>query len=117
MLKEIGFDIEEFGNNSFILRAMPSFLINDSPKELLTDLISELSSDEIKKQPDKKRDRINKFIACHGAVKAGDKLSSSEIAGLIKDLYKTTNPTTCPHGRPTMIKIGKENLEKMFERR
>ena len=116
LLLELGFDIAEFGNKTYILRALPAFLAKESPKELLNNLISELGNDEYKNQPDKNRDRINKFLACHGAVKAGDSLSISEIQGLIKDLYKTQNPTTCPHGRPTMVRIGKNSLEKMFER-
>lgn len=116
LIKELGFDLEEFGKDSFILRAVPSFLLKESPKEILADMISELANEEIKKQPDKKRDRINKFIACRGAVKAGDKLTISEIQGLIRDLYKTENPATCPHGRPTMVRFGKSSLEKIFER-
>jgi DNA mismatch repair protein MutL len=56
-------------------------------------------------------------MACHGAVKAGDRLSTEEMNGLLRDLYKTINPLTCPHGRPTMVKLTQADLEKMFGRR
>ncbi|MBI5701265.1 DNA mismatch repair endonuclease MutL [Candidatus Saganbacteria bacterium] len=115
-IKEMGFDIEIFGKDSFILRSVPSFISLESPKEIFTDLISEFKDKEYKNQPEKRKERMNKYLACRGAVKAGDKLEIGEIQGLIRDLYLTSNPLTCPHGRPTMVRLTKENFEKMFGR-
>ena len=115
--KRLGFEIEPFGKDSFIVRMVPSILMKASTKEIITDIITELKSGEFKNQPEKKKDKLNKMIACKGAIKAGDKLSQIEMQNLIKDLYKTENPLTCPHGRPTMVRITKKTLEKMFQRR
>ena len=56
------------------------------------------------------------MMACKAAVKAGDKLSYAEMNALLKELYGTSNPTTCPHGRPTLVRISRSELEKMFGR-
>ena len=111
-LKSLGFEIESFGKDNFLLRSTPSILTGTAPKEVLLDLIPELSS-----PLEQKQERILKFMACHGAVKAGDKLSREEMDHLIRDLYKTQNPLTCPHGRPTMIKFSQADLEKLFLRK
>lgn len=116
LLKSFGFILEGFGRNSFIARSVPIFIVSEKLPDVLSTLASELK-DEAKLEADKKKDRINKFIACRGAVKAGDKLESDEMRTLIKDLYKTQNPMTCPHGRPIIIKIGKGELEKLFKRK
>ncbi|OGC06552.1 hypothetical protein A2526_02265 [candidate division WOR-1 bacterium RIFOXYD2_FULL_36_8] len=117
ILKQLGFQIECFGKNTYIIRSIPAVLSNINSKELFTDLISEFKTGEHKTQPEKQRDRLNKIMACRGAIKAGDKLNQEEINRLIKDLYKTENPLTCPHGRPTIVRITKDDLEKMFGRK
>jgi DNA mismatch repair protein MutL len=63
-----------------------------------------------------KQENIRKLIACHSAIKAGDKLTAQEMNQLIRDLFATENPATCPHGRPTMLRISKEDLDKKFDR-
>ncbi|NQU18311.1 MAG: DNA mismatch repair endonuclease MutL [Candidatus Saganbacteria bacterium] len=103
----LGFELEVFGKDSFILRAVPSILGKGSARALLEDL-------ELGKE--KAREKVWKLIACHGAIKAGDKLETEEINQLIRDLYKTANPLTCPHGRPTMIRFQEKDLEKLFGR-
>jgi len=115
-LRNIGFDIEEFGNNSYILRSVPAIAAKSSAKQMLTDILSELQNLGKSAQLEIKQENIRKLIACHSAIKAGDKLSVQEMNQLIKDLYKTENPLTCPHGRPTMIKVTEEELEKRFGR-
>ncbi len=115
-LKGYGFEIEEFGNNSYIIRSVPVLSAKTSPKQLLADLISDLGNLGKSSQLEIKKENVRKLIACHSAIKAGDKLTVEEMNQLIRDLYTTENPLTCPHGRPTMIKIGKEELEKRFGR-
>jgi len=106
-IKSLGFDLEVFGRDSFLLRSVPSFLGKGSARALLEDL-------ELGKE--KSREKVLKLMACHGAIKAGDKLSTDEINQLIRDLYKTENPLTCPHGRPTIIKFSEADLAKLFKR-
>lgn len=115
-LRHLDFDIEEFGNNSFILRSVPAISGKINPKQLLTDIISEIQELGKSVQLEVKQEKILKIIACHSAIKAGDKLTVSEMNQLITDLYTTQNPTTCPHGRPTMIRIKEEELAKKFGR-
>jgi len=112
-LAGLGFEIEEFGGNSFLIRSVPQVITRVPPREVLSDILTELSDSALKD----KQTAILKLMACHGAVKAGDRLSVDEMNGLLRDLYKTTNPLTCPHGRPTMVKLTQADLEKMFGRR
>jgi DNA mismatch repair protein MutL len=115
-LHNLGFEIEEFGNNSYIVRSVPTVAAKGCAKQLLLDLISELQNLGKSAQLEIKQENMRKLIACHGAIKAGDKLTPQEMNQLIKDLYTTDNPLTCPHGRPTMIRVTEEELVKQFRR-
>jgi len=115
-LAGLGFDLEEFGNDSFILRAVPAVATRAAAKQLLADILAELQSLGRSAQLEIKRENIRKLIACHSAIKAGDALTAQEMNQLIRDLYSTDNPLTCPHGRPTMVRIGQEELKKRFAR-
>jgi DNA mismatch repair protein MutL len=115
-LNGLGFDLEEFGNNTYIVRAVPAAAVKTSVKGLLIDLVSELQTLGKSAQLEIKQENIRKLIACHSAIKAGDKLTAQEMNQLIRDLYSTENPLTCPHGRPTMMRISEEELNKRFGR-
>ncbi|OGC25649.1 hypothetical protein A2291_04465 [candidate division WOR-1 bacterium RIFOXYB2_FULL_42_35] len=115
-LKSLGFDLEEFGANSYLMRSVPASAVKSSAKQLVMDIIAELQSLGKSAQLETKQENIRKTIACKAAVKAGDKLSRAEMSGLIRDLYSTQNPLTCPHGRPTIIKITEDELKKHFKR-
>lgn len=117
ILKELGFEMEVFGSNTFMVRSVPSILSKEPLKETILDLLSEIKNEGSKTKTEEVKDRINKYMACRGAVKAGDKLETSEIEQLISDLYKTENPMTCPHGRPTMVRINKDTMEHLFGRK
>jgi len=112
--KDLGFDIEHFGGNSFILRTVPSYFKGDF-KSTIDELLNVLE-EERKSKSGKNKDKMLKLIACHSAIKAGDKLSNQEIRRLISDLFKTENPLTCPHGRPTMVKFSDHDFQKLFGR-
>ncbi|HHT50215.1 MAG TPA: DNA mismatch repair endonuclease MutL [Eubacteriaceae bacterium] len=114
-LKKLGYDIEEFGNNSILLRSVPIILGKPQNEDNLFELIdylSQLKKVNISQEIDQKL--ISK--ACKSAVKAFDKLENKEIKRLIKDLANTENPYTCPHGRPTIVKISSYELERLFKR-
>jgi len=113
----LGFEIENFGGNTFMVHAVPGFLssedIDDVIKGVLDDILNE-------KNPGKmqgKSEEILTYMACRSAVKFGDSLSLDEIQGLLKELEKLERQYTCPHGRPTMIKLTMSELEKMFGRK
>ncbi|MGB9612999.1 MAG: DNA mismatch repair endonuclease MutL [Candidatus Margulisiibacteriota bacterium] len=115
-LHALGFEIEEFGVNSFIVRALPTFFTKINTKQLIIDLIGELYEIGKSAQIEVVQEKIKKVIACHSAIKAGEKLSSAQMLQLIKDLFATKNPSTCPHGRPTMIRLTEKDLAKKFKR-
>jgi DNA mismatch repair protein MutL len=115
-LKGLGFDIEDFGNNSHIIRSVPAVSAKAAPKQLLTDIVSDLGSLGRSSQAEEQKEKVRKLVACHSAIKAGDKLTTQEMNQLIKDLYASENPLTCPHGRPTMVKITEAELRKRFGR-
>jgi DNA mismatch repair protein MutL len=115
-LNSLGFDLELFGSNSYILRAVPVVSSKVPARQLLLDIIADIEAAGKSPQIEIRRENIRKYVACHSAIKAGDKLTQSEMDRLIKDLYATENPLTCPHGRPTMVRLTEEELQKRFGR-
>ena len=114
-LLKLGFEIEHFGGNTFIVNAVPAHFPQQNITGMLLDILDELRDAPLgTKRMDEAK--IAK-IACKAAVKARDHLSQSEITRLLEELAKTELPYTCPHGRPTMINISFKELEKRFGRR
>lgn len=111
-LRDYGFIIEDFGTNSIVVRGIPPILTKRDAEDAIRE-IAQLGPKSI----EEKRDELIKLISCKGAIKAHQKLSQFEMEKLIMDLLRCENPYTCPHGRPTMIKIKNEDLEKMFKRK
>ncbi|MBU5437625.1 DNA mismatch repair endonuclease MutL [Tissierella sp. MSJ-40] len=114
LYNKLGFDIEEFGSSSIIIRGVPLVFGKPNIKNLFFDILDNLKQD-IKSNYEMKIEKIMK-IACTKAVKGGDSLSNIEIESLINQLNKCENPHSCPHGRPTMIEITKKDMEKKFLR-
>lgn len=112
--KTLGFDLEEFDSSSYALRGVPFLFGKPNARKLLIDLLDNLGND-LKSSYDTRLDKMMK-LACSSAIKGGDKISSIEINALLKDLAKCDNPLSCPHGRPTVIEIGKKEIEKQFLR-
>ena len=113
-LKMLGFDIESFGGNSCIVRAVPPELDFSDPAASIYDLFEKLSNEQRLGDP---FDRVLATVACHSSVRAGKKLSLPEMKRLILDLGETSLPRTCPHGRPTLVQIEIEKIERQFLRR
>lgn len=113
-IKKLGYEIELFGNNSFIIKGVPSILEFNDSKSFIEEVIDHLSSEKITEQ----KEQIEKIItkACKKAVKAHDHLDIKEIKHMISLLSKTNNPFSCPHGRPVFIKLSEQDIEKMFKR-
>ncbi|MFQ5456465.1 MAG: DNA mismatch repair endonuclease MutL [Nitrospirota bacterium] len=116
-LKKIGLEIEEFGENSFIIRAIPAIGCFGSLQKLVIDIINELAQFEKNMSYEERIKKIISSFACHGAVRANHVLNKEEITRLIEDLLKTDMPYTCPHGRPIAIRFTIEELEKRFYRK
>ncbi|MBQ6283135.1 MAG: DNA mismatch repair endonuclease MutL [Bacilli bacterium] len=116
ILRDIGFDIEEFGISSFIIRSHPIWLPKGN-EELAIKKILELIVEK-EKNFDKQRfnDRVAATVACKASIKANDAISIEEMEVLVNKLRQCKNPYTCPHGRPTIIFYSNYELEKLFKR-
>ena len=118
LFKKIGFDIENFGGSTILVRAVPPILstrlVSTAVLDLL-DQLGELASNEIDML--KMQDDALIMLSCRSAVKAGDKLTMAEMISLIKELSQAKHPFNCPHSRPIIIKMSKSELESRFHRR
>ena len=115
-LEEFGFRISEFGPDSFAVTAVPIVLGRLEDPRMVHDIISDILSEGKIKEETGIFERVTKSIACRSAIKAGADCSSSQMENLIKQLFMTRNPYTCPHGRPTMVSFNRQELDKLFRR-
>lgn len=115
MLNKIGFVFEDFGNNSIIIRGIPYLLEGCSPKDVFLELADKIFS-SLKPVATPLADEIIHTIACKAAIKANRKLNDSEVTRLLEELASAGSRYTCPHGRPTVIRLTKYEIEKMFKR-
>lgn len=115
LLERLGFEIEEFGINTYALRAVPYIFDEPGNLSFFTEIIDKLSEKNINNLYDTKYDAIAS-ISCKAAVKGNDRLSYAEAQELINRLLKLENPFTCPHGRPTIIEMSRYEIEKKFKR-
>ncbi len=119
MLNELGIRISLFGDKSFKIEEVPALISKADISKLIEDLISDLNSDKIGKEADSfkdLKDHIIATMACHSSIRAGMKLNQQEMEDLVKKLLNCDNPYSCPHGRPIIWKISKQELEKKFKR-
>ena len=112
----IGFEIEEFGQSSYAVRAVPDNLFSIAKKDLLLEMIDSLSDEINRNQAADIIDEKVASMSCKAAVKGNMKLSATEVDALIGELLTLDNPYHCPHGRPTIIAMSKRELEKKFKR-
>ena len=115
-LKQFGFDVEEFGPNTFQVRAMPALFMGSDPASALRALVEDFEEDEAPLQNEIEA-RLAARVCKRMAVKAGQSLSNEEQRALLIDLEACDSPRTCPHGRPTMIHLSVDMLERQFGRR
>ncbi|MGP1612224.1 MAG: DNA mismatch repair endonuclease MutL [Catonella sp.] len=114
-LHQLGFEIEPFGGNDYVIKAVPTELFGISEKELLFDIIDQYSLEGKKVTPDTVLSKIA-TMACKAAIKGNMNISLLEAKALIEELMSLDNPYNCPHGRPTMIFMSKADVEKKFKR-
>ena len=114
-LEKIGYKMREFGNNSIIIEGVPSDVKLGDEEEVINDILDRYI--EYKKLSSSYIDYIAATYSCKAAIKAGDYLEMDERAKLIDNLFATENPYYCPHGRPIVVSIKTDELDKRFERK
>ena len=113
IFNEFGFDIDQFSDNEILLRAVPAFDFREDVKNVLQKLLEDLKNEnEIKDL----RENIIISMSCKGAVKAGQRLDMGEMRNMVRRLHEV-GKYTCPHGRPIIVKLTKNDLDKMFGRK
>ena len=113
IFRDFGFDVDEFSEDEIVIRAVPAFDFRDSIENVFLQLLMDLKNEvEIKDL----RENIIISMSCKGAVKAGQKLDMFEMQNMVRRIHEV-GKYTCPHGRPIIVKLSKNDLDKMFGRR
>ena len=115
MLEELGFEIDEFGENTVLLRQIPMDLSTDAAHEAVEQMAADLLNGRREKKTTV-RDEILHTVACKAAIKAGWKNDEAELLALVKQVMAREDLKYCPHGRPICITLSKKQLEKQFKR-
>lgn len=115
-LRTLGFEVELFGANTFRVRSLPALLVGGDPAAAVRAVVEDFEEDEAPLQREVER-RIAARVCKRSAIKAGQLLSMEEQRALLLDLERCVSPRTCPHGRPTMIHLSVDLLERQFGRR
>lgn len=110
---KFGFEIEMFGNNHIVIRSVPNIFGLPESEKFILQIIDNI--DDIKNNYELKGEKFAS-MACRSAIKANDKIYNIEIDKLLSQIEECENPFTCPHGRPIMVEISKNEIEKMFKR-
>jgi DNA mismatch repair protein MutL len=113
-LERFGFEMEHFGGNTFLLRAVPALLGNISWDSFFSEVLLRIGEKHSVQEPD--FDGILSVMACHGAIRAGQSLMGEEMEHLVRQLQDMELPTNCPHGRPVFKFFSFYEIEKMFKR-
>ena len=117
IFKKLGFDLEEFAGNTILIRAIPSPLPTRVASQTVTDLLDKLPEEpHTDVQIPEAMDNALITLACKSAVKAGDTLDMKEMMNLIKELSEAKLPFNCPHSRPIIVEMGRDELERRFHR-
>ncbi len=114
-LQAIGFDLKVFGKNTITLEGVPTDVKAGTEGSILQDILDEFKNNQHRVKLDA-RDNVAKSFSCKAAIKAGDKLSEVEMRVLIDQLFATSMPYVCPHGRPVVVKISLSELDRRFMR-
>ena len=116
MFEKAGFTLEEFGENTIKLTGVPTICLDLDTKELFLETLDEINT-VARTAKQEKEEKFIATVACKSAVKANMALTREEVEKLMDELLKLPNPFTCPHGRPTVIKMTKYDIERKFARK
>ncbi|MFW5991754.1 MAG: DNA mismatch repair endonuclease MutL [Halanaerobiaceae bacterium] len=111
-LKKLGIEIESFGGNSFIIKEVPMIIKKRSNKKVIRELIDKLLTGNDNMNQAEMIKTMILYMACRGAIKAGKQLEDVEMVRLTRDLFDSSNPYRCPHGRPIIIHITEDDIKK-----
>jgi DNA mismatch repair protein MutL len=116
-LAELGLGVEPFGGGTVLLTGYPAVLGRCSPRSVLRAVIDHLAAQD--RPPDREQllHELASLMACHAAVRAGDRLSAEEIAALVAQRHLARDTHHCPHGRPTSLLFTRDELDRQFRRR
>ena len=116
-LNQLGFEIESFGEDTVLIRAIPNLLNNANISELIKDVAQELFELGTQISIDQKMDNIISTSSCYGSIRSGRELSAEDMNALLRKMEITPNSAQCNHGRPTSISLSLKDIEKLFKRR
>jgi len=116
LLAKLGVEVSAFGGDTVLVTSYPAMLANFRPAEVLQDLVARLIGGG--KSPERRDliDELLHMISCKAAIKAGDRLSSEEVAALVEMRHLAQDSHHCPHGRPTALVFTREELDRQFLR-
>lgn len=117
VFENLGFEIEHFGGQTFVVRAVPSCLSSEAIDEIIKGVLDDVINSKNPSNLQGKTEEILTYMSCRSAIKFGQKLGLSEMQSLIMQMENLKRPYTCPHGRPTMISLTLSELERMFGRK
>ncbi|HKL13033.1 MAG TPA: DNA mismatch repair endonuclease MutL [Halanaerobiales bacterium] len=112
----LGIDIEQFGSKSIIVNAIPTYLKEKNQKSVVRDIIDEIVKQNKNVKKSKLIEEALIYIACRSAVKAGEQLTNNQITYIVNNLFKLENYDRCPHGRPILLILSKEEIDKEIGR-
>ncbi len=115
-LNSLGLEIEPFGGNTFVIKAVPALLSGQDPRPMIYEMVEKTAAVGYSPGLENTLDQCRMVMACHGAIRANQQLSEAQIKGLLHQLDECENPSRCPHGRPTWIRWDLATLEKLFKR-
>ena len=115
LLDELGFEIDEFGDNTILLRQIPMDLSPDDASDAIETLAADLLAGR-RESKDNIRDELLHTVACKAAIKAGWHTDEKELLALVGKVMSTKELKYCPHGRPICVTLSKKQLEKQFKR-
>ena len=116
LLRNMNFEVEEFGINSIIIKSHPTWIFHKYEHEDIKRILDIIINEEKNFKLEKFYDHVAATLACKASIKANTNITMEEMENLIKDLRKCENPFNCPHGRPTTVYYSKSDLEKLFKR-
>jgi DNA mismatch repair protein MutL len=115
-LNSLGLEIEPFGGNTFVIKAVPALLSGQDPRPMIYEMVEKTAAVGYSPGLENTLDQCRMVMACHGAIRANQQLSEAQIKGLLHQLDECENPSRCPHGRPIWIRWDLATLEKLFKR-
>jgi len=115
-LTDLGIVIAPFGQNTFVIKSLPSIIDEKEGKPIIIDIIEKILEDKNDFSKEKWLEECLILMSCHSAIRANKSMNIQEMETLLDDLEKCDNPMHCPHGRPTMIILEKSEMEKLFKR-